>query len=207
MVDLKKKALSILRHQFLAGVLVIVPLILTFLVLRFLFGGVDELFSPLVERILGVRIPGLGIVATLVIIYLVGLLVDNLVGSKLLKLWEYLFTRTPLVRTIYGASKQLLESLTVPEKKAFQQAVLVEYPRVGCYALGFTAKNVEIGMKGGKKALVSVFIPSTPTPFAGYVRFFSQEDIIPLDMPIELALRLVVSGGVVSPDKFTSPSE
>jgi uncharacterized membrane protein len=121
MKKLWKKFLNLLRRQFLAGVLVIVPLILTYMVLRFLFGGIDSLFSPLIVKLLGIKIPGLGILATILIIYLVGLLASNVIGSRLIRTWDFLFTKTPLVKTIYGASKQLLEAIAMPQKKAFQQ--------------------------------------------------------------------------------------
>lgn len=202
MAHLGNKLLNLFRKQFLAGVIVIVPLILTFMVLRFFFGGVDNLFSPLVERVFGIRIPGLGFLATLVVIYLVGVLASNVIGSRLIRLWDILFTKTPLVRTIYGASKQLLEGLTLPDKKAFQRAVLVQYPRLGAYALGFISKRIEVLLENSKKDLVAVFIPSTPTPFTGFVILFPKEEVIDLDLPIEQALKFVVSGGIVSPEEL-----
>ncbi len=202
---LRQKILGLLRRQFLAGVIVIVPLILTFMVLRFLFGGVDNLFTPLEEKILGTRIPGLGFLATLIIIYLVGVLATNVIGSRLIRLWEILFTKTPLVRTIYGASKQFLEGLTLPGKKAFQQAVLVEYPRTGIYAVGFVSNKLEIQEKNSRRELISVFIPTTPTPFTGFVILFPPEEVITLEVPVEQALRFVVSGGIAAAEGFLLP--
>jgi len=202
MAKLREKIISLLRRQFLAGVIVIVPLILTFMVLRFLFGGVDNLFSPLIEKLFGIKIPGLGIVATLVLIYFVGVLANNVIGSRIIRLWDILFAKTPLVRTVYGASKQLLEGLTLPGKKAFQQPVLVQYPRPGCYAIGFVANRLEVTLPESKKELVAVFVPSTPTPFTGFVLLFSREEIIPLNLSVEEALKFVVSGGFVSPQEL-----
>jgi uncharacterized membrane protein len=202
MLDLRKKLWNLLRRQFLAGVIVIVPLILTVFVLKFLFGGVDNLFSPLVEKIFGTRIPGLGILATLVIIYLVGAMATNVIGSRLIRLWDILFAKTPLVRTVYGASKQLLEGLTLPGKKAFQQPVLVQYPRPGCYAIGFVANRLEVTLPDSKKEMVAVFVPSTPTPFTGFALLFPGEEIIPLNLSVEEALKFVVSGGFVSPQEL-----
>jgi uncharacterized membrane protein len=205
MAGLRKKLWNLLRRQFLAGVIVIVPLILTVFVLKFLFGGVDNLFSPLIEKFLGIKIPGLGVVATLILIYLVGVLATNVLGSRLIRMWDILFTKTPLVRTIYGASKQFLEALTLPKKKAFQQAVLVEYPRQGSYALGLISNKLELTVKGSKKELISVFIPTTPTPFTGFVIMFPAEEVILLDIPVEQALRFVVSGGIVAAEELLAP--
>ncbi len=208
MPGLRKRLWNLLRRQFLAGVIVIVPLILTVFVLKFLFGGVDSLFSPLIERFLGIKIPGLGVVATLVLIYLVGILATNVLGSRLIRMWDILFTKTPLVRTIYGASKQFLEGLTLPQKKAFQQAVLVQYPRLGSYVLGFSSNRLEMIEKGTKKELVSVFIPTTPAPFTGFVIMFPAEEVIALDIPVEQALRFVVSGGIAAAEGLlTTKSE
>jgi len=202
MERLRNKILNLLRRQFLAGVIVIVPLILTLMVLKFFFGGVDSLFIPLEVKLLGTKIPGLGFLATLVIIYLVGVLASNVIGSRLIRLWDLLFTKTPLVRTVYGASKQLLEGLTLPDKKAFQRAVLVQYPRLGAYALGFTSTRLEVWLGDSKKDLVAVFIPSTPAPFTGFVILFPKEEVIQLELPIEQALKFIVSGGIVSPKEL-----
>src|SRR5574341_767279 len=124
----KDKFFKTIRRQFLSGVLVIVPIILTYIVLRFLFSSVDNLLSPLVTQIIGKEIPGLGIVATIVIIFVAGILTTYLGRSRLFNIWELFFIKTPLVRTIYSASNQLIEGITLPDKKAFQQVVLVEYP-------------------------------------------------------------------------------
>src|SRR4030067_3564963 len=202
MLGLRKKIISLLRRQFLAGVIVIVPLILTFMVLRFLFGGVDNLFSPLIEKLFGIRIPGLGIVATLVLIYFVGVLANNVIGSRIIRLWDILFAKTPLVRRIYGSSKQFLEGVILSNKKALQQAVLIQYPRLGCYAIGFTASRIEVKAAGSKSDMIAVFIPSTPTPFTGFSYLFPAEEVIPLELTVEEALKFVVSGGFVSPEKF-----
>ena len=205
MLGLRKKILGLLRRQFLAGVIVIVPLILTFMVLRFLFGGVDNLFSLLIEKFFGVKIPGLGVVATLIIIYIVGVLATNVLGSRLIRMWDILFTKTPLVRTIYGASKQFLEALTLPGKKAFQRAVLVQYPRLGSYVLGFVSNRLEMIEKGEKKEVLSVFIPTTPAPFTGFVIMFPAEEVVFLDIPVEQALKFVVSGGIAAAEGLLLP--
>ncbi len=199
----KEKIFKTIRRQFLSGVLVIVPIILTFIVLRFLFQGVDSLLSPLITKIIGVEIPGLGIVATIVIIFIAGVFTTYLGRSRLFNIWELFFIKTPLVRTIYSASKQLMEGITLPDKKAFQQVVLVQYPREGIYNLGFVANRIENQLGKQKSELVVVFIPTTPTPFTGFVALFPPDQVIPLDLSIEEGIKYFVSGGIASPKNLT----
>ena len=198
----KEKFFKTIRRQFLSGVLVIVPIILTYIVLRFLFSSIDNLLSPVVTEIIGKEIPGLGILATMVIIFIAGILTSYLGRSRLFNIWELFFIKTPLVRTIYSASKQLMEGITLPDKKAFQQVVLVQYPREGIYNLGFVANRIENQLSGQKSELVVVFIPTTPTPFTGYVALFPPDQVTPLDLSIEEGIKYFVSGGIASPKKL-----
>ncbi len=202
MGNFKEKFFKTIRRQFLSGVLVIVPIILTYIVLRFLFSSVDNLLSPLVTQIIGKEIPGLGIVATLVIIFIAGIFTTYLGRSRLFNIWELFFIKTPLVRTIYSASKQLMEGITLPDKKAFQQVVLVEYPRQGIYNLGFVSNRIEYLPEKQKKELIAVFIPTTPTPFTGFVALFPPDQVIALDITIEEGIKYFVSGGIASPKKL-----
>ncbi len=198
----KERFFKTIRRQFLSGVLVIVPIILTYIVLRFLFTSVDNLLSPLVTEIIGKEIPGLGIVATIVIIFIAGILTTYLGRSRLFNIWELFFIKTPLVRTIYSASKQLMEGITLPDKKAFQQVVLVEYPRQGIYNLGFVSNRIEYLPDKQEKELIAVFIPTTPTPFTGFVALFPPDQVMALDITIEEGIKYFVSGGIASPKKL-----
>lgn len=202
MGSFKKRFFKTIRRQFLSGVLVIVPIILTFIVLRFLFRSVDNLLSPVIIKIIGVEIPGLGILATIVIIFIAGILTTALGRSRLFNMWELFFIKTPIVRTIYSASKQLIEGIALPDKKAFQQVVLVQYPRLGIYNLGFVANRIENQLVEQNKELVVVFIPSTPTPFTGFVALFPKDQVIPLELTIEEGIKYFVSGGIASPKKL-----
>ncbi|OGC75962.1 MAG: hypothetical protein A2145_00435 [candidate division Zixibacteria bacterium RBG_16_40_9] len=202
MGNFKERFFKTIRRQFLSGVLVIVPIILTYIVLRFLFSSVDNLLSPVVTEIIGKEIPGLGILATIVIIFIAGILTTYLGRSRLFNIWELFFIKTPLVRTIYSASKQLMEGIALPDKKAFQQVVLVQYPRAGVYDLGFVSNKIEQDFLSDKEELVAVFIPSTPTPFTGFVLLFPKKEIIPLDLTIEEGIKFFVSGGIASPKKL-----
>ncbi|EQB62781.1 MAG: hypothetical protein RBG1_1C00001G0360 [candidate division Zixibacteria bacterium RBG-1] len=202
MGSFKKRFFKTIRRQFLSGVLVIVPIILTFIVLRFLFRSVDNLLSPVIAQIIGREIPGLGILATIVIIFIAGILTTYLGRSRLFNIWEIFFIKTPIVRTIYSASKQLMEGIALPDKKAFQQVVLVQYPREGIYNLGFVANRIENQLVEQSKELIVVFIPSTPTPFTGFVALFPKDQVIPLELTIEEGIKYFVSGGIASPKKL-----
>lgn len=189
---------KVLRNYFLSGVLIIVPLIITYLVLRFLFLTVDGLLSPLLSRLIGYNIPGIGFLATFVLIFLVGLFASSVIFSKLVSFGESLFFKIPIVRTIYGPAKQLVESLTASDKRAFKQVVLIQFPRKGIYTLGFITKRLSFK----EEELLAVFVPSTPTPFSGWTLLFKEEEVIPLDISIEQGIEFFVSGGIASPDKF-----
>lgn len=195
---------DILRRQFLAGVLVVVPLILTYVVLRFLFEALDGILSPLLLKLLGIHIPGLGILATLLLIFLVGIFTTNVIGSTLVKYWDKLLARTPIIRVFYLAAKQLIEAFAVPNIKAFKEVVMIEYPRKGIFVIGFaTTKTKLITADKGEKRLIGVYIPSTPTPMTGAIVFLPEEEVVSLDMPVEDGIKLIVSGGIVAPHEIS----
>jgi uncharacterized membrane protein len=202
-MSIRKKLNTALRRYFLSGILVIVPIIITIWVLRFLFGKVDGFLSPYLTEVLGYKIPGLGIVATIILIFLAGFLTASVVGSRLFKIWEIFWIKTPLVRTVYGSSKQLVEALTTTEKNSFKQVVLVEFPRKGMFCLGFLTRGIEVERKDTKDELVAVFIPSTPTPFTGWTMLFPKGEVFPVDMTIEEGIKFFVSGGIVSPERLS----
>jgi len=202
-MSIRKKLNTALRRYFLSGILVIVPLIITIWVLRFLFGKIDGLLSPYLTEVLGYKIPGLGIVATIILIFLAGFLTASVIGSRLFKIWEIFWIKTPLVRTIYGSSKRLVEALTTTEKESCKQVVLVEFPRRGMFCLGFMTKEITLERKDTKGELVAVYIPSTPTPFSGWTMLFPKEDVVPLDMTVEEGIKFFVSGGIAAPEKLT----
>jgi uncharacterized membrane protein len=192
-----------LRRYFLSGILIIVPLIITFMVLRFLLSGIDGLLSPIITKLIGRSIPGLGVVATIILIFLAGVLTANVVGSRLFKIWEIFFIKTPLVRTIYGSSKKLVEAIATTDKHSFKQVVLVEFPRKDIFYLGFVTNEIIVDLEDKKDELVVVFIPSTPTPFTGWTLLFRKEEVIPLDITVEDGIKFFVSGGIASPEMFS----
>ncbi|MFH2034935.1 MAG: DUF502 domain-containing protein [Candidatus Zixiibacteriota bacterium] len=194
---------AILKRQFLSGVLVVVPVILTYVVLRFLFESLDGILSPVVYKTLGYDIPGLGIFLTILLILLTGFFTRSLIGSSIYKQGDKILARLPLIRVIYLAAKQLINAITMPNIKTFKEVVLIEYMRKDLYAIGFATSDIKCNNLPIKEdRLISVFIPSTPTPVSGFLVFVPQRDIVVLDMSIEEAMKLLVSGGIVSPEQL-----
>ncbi|MDD4050395.1 MAG: DUF502 domain-containing protein [candidate division Zixibacteria bacterium] len=192
----------VIKKYFLAGLLVTVPLIVTYYVLKSLFGALDSMLNPLVHKLLGYNIPGLGAIVTILLVLLAGAIATNYLGARLIGAGDRLLRHTPLVRVIYFATKQLVQSVTTPRDAAFSEVVLVEYPRKGIYAIGFLAGRCQVdvgGETGGRKL---VFIANSPTPFTGYVVLVRDEEVFPVDITLEAAIKLLVSGGIVTPDKL-----
>lgn len=195
-----------LKRYFLSGILVTVPLIITYLVLKFLLGSIDGILSPLLIRTLGYDVPGLGIVVLLLIILLVGVLTRGVLGRQFIHAWERTLIRVPLVRTVYVASKQLLSSIAEPRDLNYQRVVLIPYPRKDIYCFAFAGSEVELDKAEKPGDYVAVFVPSTPTPFTGFTVLVKKEEVVPIDISVEEAVGFVVSGGIVRPDKWIPSS-
>jgi uncharacterized membrane protein len=187
-------------ETFLAGIAVVLPIWITYLiVVEFLLAGVDGILAPVYVRIFGVRIYGLGVLTTLLLVLAVGALTRNMVGRRLVGLGERILLRIPLVKNVYAASKQFLDAFTVPGKSAFRQVALVEFPREGMYAVGFVASAAAPSWNGDGEPTVNVFVPTAPNPTSGYVVLVPQRALVPLPITVEEGLKLVVSGGIIVP--------
>jgi uncharacterized membrane protein len=195
----------VLKRYLIAGLLVWVPLGITFLVIRALVGVMDRTLLLLPpdwrpEALLGFPVPGLGVVLSVLVVLITGMVVANLLGRKLVEGWESLLNRIPLVRSIYSAVKQILETLFVAGGNSFRKVLMVEYPRRGLWTLAFQTGSGtdEVRDKVGRR-LVTVFVPTTPNPTSGFIILVPEEDIIELDMGVEDGLKLIMSLGVVIP--------
>jgi len=193
-----------LRRYLIAGLLIWVPLGITVFVIRVMVGLMDQtilLIPPQwrPEALLGFNIPGLGVVLVLVIVLLTGMIVANILGRKLVGLWDAILSRIPLVRTIHSAVKQVMETILNSGSKSFRKVMLIEYPRKGVWTLAFQTGEVtgEIRDKAGVP-VVTVFVPTTPNPTSGFVIIVPKQELIELDMPVEEGLKLIMSLGVVS---------
>jgi len=194
-----------LRRYLVAGLLVWVPLGVTIFVLKVLIGLMDrsllllpQQYRP--EEWLGVAIPGLGIILTLVVVLVTGLLAANIVGRSMVGFWESLLERIPIVRTVYSGAKNFAEIVFSDSNQSFKKVLLIEYPRKGVYSLAFqTATNLgEVQGRTGED-VVCTFLPTTPNPTSGYIIIVPKNDIIELDMEIDEAFKMIVSLGVVVP--------
>jgi uncharacterized membrane protein len=201
-MSIAEESKRVFRKSFISGLLVIVPLIFTFVLLRALVESIDSIVRPGVIKLLGhaYDFPFVGIIITLALVMIAGFLAANVLGKRLIRLWEFMLLHIPLVNFVYGSTKQFVQALTIPQKKIFKSVVLVEYPRPGIYAMGFLANQSSLEGKNGNQNLLCVFIPSTPTPFTGIAIFFPEDQVIFLDMSIEEGIKFAVSGGIITPD-------
>jgi uncharacterized membrane protein len=194
-----------LRRYLVAGLLLWVPLGITFLVVRFLVGLMDQtlLLLPASYRpdaLLGFHIPGLGLVLTFVMLLASGVLLANLIGRQVLEFWESVLHRIPVVRTIYSGAKNFAETVLSEKGAAFNQVLLVEYPKKNVWSLAFKTSDQlgEVQAKTGKE-VVCVFVPTTPNPTSGFIIMVPRDEVIELDMEVDQALKMIISLGVVVP--------
>jgi uncharacterized membrane protein len=201
-----------LRAYFLAGVLVTTPLAVTIALATWLIDFVDSRVVPLIpqkynpdfylKEYLGYEIglPGLGLIVLIVFITLVGALTAGFLGRIVLRFYENMLNRMPVIRSVYGATKQILETVLQHQSSAFRQPVLVEYPRRGIWAVGFITGRTEGEVQNLiADDLINIFLPTTPNPTSGFLLFVPKEDLIMLDMSVEEAIKMVISAGIVTP--------
>jgi len=194
-----------LRRYLVAGILVWLPLGVTIVIVRFLIGLMDKTlvlvplrFRP--EEWLGVAIPGLGVILTILLLLITGILTANFVGRAFVGGWESLMDRIPIARSIYSAAKNFAEIVFSESSNAFNKVLLVEYPRKGIYTLTFqTATQIgEVQARTGKD-VIACFVPTTPNPTSGFIIVVPKKDTIELDMEVDEAVKLIMSLGVVVP--------
>ena len=210
----KRGVMSRLRAYFLAGVLVTAPLGLTGLLSWWFIDFVDEKITPLIpdrynpETYLPFGIPGLGLLILLIAVTLIGALTAGLIGRWLLQTGERVINRMPVVRSIYSAIKQIFETVLAQQSNAFREAVLVEYPRRGIWAIGFiTGTTMGEVQNLTEEETVNIFLPTTPNPTSGFLLFVPKTDVVPLGMSVEEAVKMVISGGIVTPPDRRSKKE
>jgi uncharacterized membrane protein len=194
------------RRYLIAGLLVWVPVGITWFVIKFMIDLMDQtmLLLPVSlrpENLLGYRIWGLGVVLTLVILLVTGMIVANLIGRKLVSIGERLLDRIPLVRSIYSGVKQVMETMLAGSGKSFRSVVLIEYPRKEMWTLAFLTGErgvKEMEDKTGRE-LSHIFVPTTPNPTSGFFLVLPSSDVIVLDISIDDGLKMIMSAGVVIP--------
>ena len=192
-----------IRTYFLSGILILLPVMMTFTMVLWIFHYVDNLFvAQLIRATTNIddNIPGLGIIFTMLLIIAVGALGTNLLGKKLIMFGETILHRIPLVNVIYRAVKQIVDAFASRDKNAFQRPVLVQYPRKGIWAIAFVTGETEgeVQYKTNDK-VINVFLPTTPNPTSGFLLMVPKDDVIPLEMTVEEAVKMIISAGVVTP--------
>ena len=195
-----------MKRYFITGLLIWVPLGLTAWVLKFLIGTMDQSLLLLPDRLqpeqlLGMNIPGIGTVLTLLVVFITGLLTANIIGQKLVSFWEGVLWRIPVVKSIYWGIKQVSDTIFSSQGEAFRKALLVQYPREGAWTIAFMT-----GQPGGdvinhlEGEYISVYVPTTPNPTSGFFLMMPKSDVIELDMSVDAALKYIISMGVVPPN-------
>jgi uncharacterized membrane protein len=195
-----------MKKYFITGLLIWIPLVITIWVLKLVVDMLDQslLLLPLALRTeswLGIHLPGMGVLLTLLIVFLTGAVTANLIGQRLVHFWHEILHRIPVVSSIYSSVKQVSDTLFSSSGEAFRKALLVQWPREGMWTIAFLT-----GAPGGdvtnhlRGDYVSVYVPTTPNPTGGYFVMMPRKDVIELDMSVDTALKYVISMGVASPN-------
>ncbi|MDC0946779.1 DUF502 domain-containing protein [Nitrospinaceae bacterium] len=200
-----------IRNVFITGLLITLPIALTYFILQFLFKNLDAL-SPVFTKVLidlgapipeGYRIPALGLVITLLIVLAVGWFTTNFFGKRLILLGENIVGKIPFVRRIYKGSKQVVQSIAHADTRAFRKVVLIEFPRRGMLAIGFVTGEARGEVqKNTCDDVLNVFVPTMPNPTSGFLVFAPPEELTEIDMSIEDGVKYVVSGGIVTTERL-----
>ena len=193
------------RTKLIPGIVVLVPVVVTFLALRTVFQWLDGFAQPLVKQVFQTQkdIYGLGILLTLVVIYLAGLLASNVFGRRLIGQGDTLLSKLPIIGSIYSPVKQFIETLASPDKHTgFRRVVLAEYPSEGLWILGFVTGEVQLDAEG--KMGCCVFVPTSPNPATGWMVIFPPEKLQDTPLTTEEAMQLILSGGLVIPEALNA---
>ena len=194
-----------MRKYIITGLLIWIPLVITIWVLKLVVDTLDQTVQLVpaewrTEALLGVHVPGLGVILTLVIVFVTGVFATNFLGARLVALWNGILHRIPVVNSIYSSVKQISDTLFSSSGQAFRKALLVQWPREGMWTIAFLT-----GAPGGdvvnylRGDFVSVYVPTTPNPTGGYFVMLARKDVVELDMTVDDALKYIISMGVVSP--------
>lgn len=198
--------IAAIRKYLISGLLVWLPIWVTLLVIKFLVDILSRSLTLLPhdlqpDVLLGVHVPGIGVIITLLVIFLTGIFAANFIGSKLVAFGDSIVARIPLVRSIYTGVKQVTQTVFTPGGQSFRKVLLVEFPKEGVWSIAFQTAEVvkEIETALGHDSMVSYFIPTTPNPTSGFLMMAPKSKVIELNMSVDQALKLVISLGVVKP--------
>jgi uncharacterized membrane protein len=189
------------KVRFLTGFFVTVPAIATSWLLYVFWDAIEEFFAPAYVRVFGQRIPGLGFLTAVLLIFFIGTVATNVVGRRVIAWVERLFVHVPVFRSIYPSIKQLLESFSPEKRNAFKEVVLAEHPRKGEYVFGFVTSEVLVEGLEGKRQMVTVFVP-TNNLYLGDVIMLSRDEVVPTGLTVEEGIRVILSAGTATPPRL-----
>jgi len=190
-----KKIRDFFKKYFITGLLVILPVWATYTVLSALLGVIDGILGDLPRQFLGLKFPGLGIITLVLFVLVIGVLFANYAGSRIVRFSDEMLHKVPLVRGVYFTVKQVMETFSL--KQQFHGVGLVEYPRKGCYSVGFMTGDVQGEQFGLTGRFVTVFVPTTPNPTAGFLLLLPESEVTRLDMTVEEGMKFIISLGLV----------
>ena len=199
------------RRKMIAGLLVVLPIFVTFFVIKFLFTMIGGILSPVVIRAVEsfgfspnskideFIITSVAFVLTFVALYFIGVIATNFLGKFVIRFFETIVNNVPIIKNVYTSSKKLIEIISLPTTQSFKRVVIVEYPRVGMKAFVFVTGSLKTK---SETELVSIFIPTTPNPTSGFLIYLPEQDIEETDLSIEEGMKLIVSGGILVPERM-----
>lgn len=199
---------STFKRRFFAGLIISIPVIVTFLIIGWFFKFIDGFLEPIYFKILGRHVPGLGFISTIVLIFIVGIISTNVIGRKIIQLFEKVLLKIPILKSIYHSVKQLVDAFSPQGKSSFKKFVIVEYPKPGVYAFGFLTKECALDSKKlpDELNLKVVYIPTNLIYF-GDIILFKNDNVFYTDIPIEEGIKIMLSGGLTAPHRIAEVKE
>ena len=195
------------RTRLLVGFMVAFPLVVTIFFGRFIFGLLDRWFRPISERLFGEQLVGVGLLVSLVILLLLGVAATNVIGARLFSFFERKITGLPLLSPIYQGARQITEAIQLHDTAEFQRVVLLPFPNQNVRSIGFVTRDMRGESAFGDQPTAMVFVPTTPNPTSGYLVVVKQVDLTAMDMSVEEGVKLVISGGLLTPARLLSASQ
>jgi uncharacterized membrane protein len=195
------------KNYFISGLLLVVPLVITILVIRAIFTFLDSLLLPYLRPYVGewISIPGVGILITVLSIYVIGILVTNIIGRKFVNLGEQILLRIPIAKSIYGSVKQIVQTFSFKEDQSGKNVAMVEYPKEGIWSIGLV--NGEISHPENGESMYSILILASINPTSGFFIMVPKKKTIMLGISVEEAMKWIVSGGIVTPEHFKDKAD
>lgn len=191
-----------IRRRFAVGLLVVFPLVVTLFFARFIFGLLDRWFLPISERMFGVEIPGIGFIIFVLALFLLGIVATNILGGRILDFFERRIASVPILSPVYQSARQITEAIQIRGNTDFRKVVMLDFPRDGLRSIGFVTREFSRPTAFGEEPTALVFVPTTPNPTTGFLVALPQHDLEVLDITVEEGVKLLISGGLITPGRL-----